>query len=241
MKSVHYATASMGYHKKTTFLTISFFFFFSFLLTGLMNLKAIEKELLQQLSRLKSISIHAGYYQQLINQYQAIYFYILLFFVLTFFLLMLYTLSSKKEELRKWQLMGFSTGYILKQLLLEVVISASIAVSSFLLFTLLFQETYESILWQFRLWLANHLNIQELPFFTLNSATTIEATPAKAVTGSAIKTLDFFNFGVDGLTYSTTVKDCLFSNCLLFLLALLIIIPLALLYIHKEKKNRRFL
>lgn len=233
MRSVRYATASSFYHKKITLITALFFFLFSFLLTGLFNLIDFEKEFLRTMPDFVDIEKQTSYHYQLIQYYWHLYLGSVIFFGVTFLLLMYVTLRIKKEEIHTWYHMHFSNMYVTKQLLLELCLPALLGIFSFLLFTLMFQETYNTVLWAARdaILQSSHL---ETPAFLAKS--TDQDVTITNIQHLGIQTIQAFSFDFKSMQSLYTIRNC-FVNCLILLgIPLVCGTPFTLIYLRTHQK-----
>ncbi|MDU4029795.1 MAG: hypothetical protein E7H37_06645, partial [Enterococcus faecalis] len=213
MRSVRYATASSFYHKKITLITALFFFLFSFLLTGLFNLIDFEKEFLRTMPDFVDIEKQTSYHYQLIQYYWHLYLGSVIFFGVTFLLLMYVTLRIKKEEIHTWYHMHFSNMYVTKQLLLELCLPALLGIFSFLLFTLMFQETYNTVLWAARDAILQWSHLETPAFLAKSTDQDVTITNIQHL---GIQTIQAFSFDFKSMQSLYTIRNC-FVNCLILL------------------------
>jgi hypothetical protein len=241
MKRIHYALASISYHKVITFFTTFFCLLFTFILTSLLNLTHLEKELLLFQQKIQVNTTQKAYHEEMISHYQALYFWLLLGFIVVFLILYLNTLIVKKAELKVWHLLGFSKRSMIKQLLCETFGPLLLGMGSMLLFILLFQRTYICLLWQLRLALVHFVQAPETAFIYFNSETSnLEAAVSAMSPNLTVRTIHTFTVDLNNIGYSNALKDWAFTSGVLLLLVLIIALPITLLFIHYQKKKRRF-
>ena len=233
MKTIHYAIASNTYHlKKTIILSIIFLLFLS-LLTGTLNLIDIEKILYNQYIDFTNTTPTALFQKRLQNYY----FLILFLYVIAISIYSYFFLKTKQEDLIKWKLMGLSNFFIIKQILVEFFIPTFFVTFSVLLFLLIFQNTYDSVLFTCYHEISKPLNF----FKSFNTPLTKSTMMVKEMTPltNTMDHIQYLDLGINCLpskyVWSALVKT---YTTLLVLLSIITSIETNL-FIKKSKNQLR--
>lgn len=173
MNSIHYALASIVYHKKHSYFLGIISVITIFILSTILNMINVERQINTQIKDWINFS---DYY---VNYNKTIYFFNLLYFI--FFLLLigllfisLYHFSKKKEkELIKWRIMGFSDRFIMRQVILENMIPIFMGCLFISLTILVFQDSYTKFILGIKPVISEFIGIKN---FSLFSSTTNEST-----------------------------------------------------------------
>ncbi|MHC5229165.1 hypothetical protein ACYSNW_12850 [Enterococcus sp. LJL99] len=237
MRTIHYAIASNTYHRKKTILISIIFFVFLSLLTGILNLIDIEKILFKQYTDLMNTN-QADHFQKNLFIY---YFSILILYLLIISIFSYFFLKSKQDDIIKWKLMGFSKGYIIKQILAELFIPTFFVSFFVLIFVLIFQHTYDYMLLQCHQGISKSLGF--LKTLTLHSTNGSGTTVTKEMTPLATNSIEhvrFLDLGVTRLP-SQYVVAAFFKTyaLLLFFLSIVTTIGSSLFILKSRNKLRK--
>lgn len=194
MKNIRYALASASYHKKSSIAIISVFFIFLILLTSLLNLIDINTYSYHQFEKFGFNSEAISQHKELLTSYYFIIGFTLFLFTILFIFCLFFSLKEKKQDLVKWRLMGFTTSTVIKQFLIEILVLLFISLCFVAIVTLVFQQTYETILVNSENFFTQS-KIAEVPVFSSNAV--IEHTPNLLVNSN--KNIYFFDIEMNKL------------------------------------------
>ncbi|WP_430601746.1 hypothetical protein IGJ02_001770 [Enterococcus sp. DIV0724b] len=234
MKNLRYAFASVSYHKKISFVIGACSTFFLFILTGILNLRDIERSFYTQVSSIINNTDYHTNYQKIMQMYSSIYLFILFIWMILITGLLFISLKLKKQDMMKWRIMGFSNRFVIKQSILESIIPMIIGIITTAVFLIVFQHTYEYILLHARPLLADKMGIKRVPFFS--SKVIVESTPNQFI-NTAGDTY-FLSMRISGLSVNTIFK-AFTKNCLL-LLAIATGITLSATYFLSKTSKKVF-
>lgn len=232
MKNIHYAFASVAYHKKTSFCIAACSAAFLLLSTSLLNLITMEEKLYLKVSTSIHIASYAENYQKTIQLYFTLYLIVTIGFLLLIAFFILRSISKKQADMVKWRIMGFSKGFILKQSILETLIPILISGAIVTIFLLVFQHTYEFLLLQGRTLLTKEVGLQQTIVFSTNVVK--ENTPTSVSPILSANTY-FLSLEVNQLSLMTILTTLVKNSLLLIIYAVLVTAVTDTVYFIKSK------
>lgn len=233
MNSIHYALASIVYHKKYSYFLGIISVITIFILATILNMINVEQQANSQIKDWINLS---DYYS---NYNKTIYFYTLSYLICFILLLVLLSISfyhfskNKEKEVIKWRIMGFSDRFIMRQIILENMIPIFMGCLFIFLIILVFQDSYTQFILGIKPVISEFLGIKNFPLF---SSTTSESTINISLNHE--NTL-FVSAQIRDLSNQTIIFSILKSCCLLLVGSVILNILIAYYSIQKSKKNFR--
>lgn len=232
MKNIHYAIASVTYHKKTSLAIATCSAGYLLLSTSLLNLIIMDKTLYSQVSTSIHLASYTENYQKTIHLYIALYLIITLLFLFFIAFLIQRSISKKQEDMLKWRIIGFSNRFILKQSILETLIPILVSMVIVTIILLVFQHSYEFLLFHSRSLLTNETGLRQSVVFSANVVN--ENTPTSV---SPLLSADtyFLSLEVNQLPLGTILITLMKNSLFTLISASLLTAAIDAFYFNKSK------